>query len=138
MSNAVDDPDELHALAAVAMEHAMRSIQPKGPLLPFALIEGVSGRQLIRSIGDRLEDMVADTRLRLATEQKPARAVLAWDGYSGHTGRRMDTIFVEAYESGADGGILIAQPYQSAGIIKKRNEPVTQAAIVERGRPPLF
>jgi hypothetical protein len=50
----------------------------------------------------------------------------------------MDTIFVEGYESGSAGGILIAQPYQSTGFLKKRNEPVGQPGIVERGRPPLF
>ncbi|HEU4807135.1 MAG TPA: hypothetical protein VFT01_02650 [Homoserinimonas sp.] len=138
MSTTTDDPDELHALAALAMEHAFRSIQPRGPLWPFAFVEHEDGIKLIRAVGDRLEDMLAHTKRLVLEGPSPARAVLAWDGYSSHTGRRMDTIFVDAFEGGSNGGILIAQPYRSMGLVRKRNEPVGEPGIVERGRPPLF
>lgn len=137
MSNGIDDPNEFHALAALAMEHAFRSIQPRGPLMPFALTEDPSGRHLVRAVADRIEEMLEATRKLVIQSQEPARAVVAWDGFSSYTGRRMDAIFVEAYESGADGGILIVQPYESKGLLKKRNEPVGEAGILERGRPPL-
>jgi hypothetical protein len=138
MSNVIDDPDELHALAMIAMDHAFQSIQPRGPLMPFALTEGASGRKLIRAVSDRLEDMVARTRLLVSESDSPARAVVAWDGFSNQTGRRTDALFVEAYESGATGGILIAQPYESRGLLKKRNDRVGEPGVIERGRPPLF
>ncbi|TFB84765.1 hypothetical protein E3O44_14575 [Cryobacterium algoricola] len=138
MSNHTDDPDELHALAAVAMDHAFRSIQPRGPLMPFALVEDSSGTRLIRAVADRLEEMLAATRWLVFESQEPARAVVACDGFSNRTGRRMDAIFVEAYESGATGGILIVQPYETRGLLKKRNEAVGRPGVLERGRPPLF
>ena len=138
MSNGIDDPNELHALAAVAMEHAFLSIQPRGPLMPFALTEDPSGRQLVRAVADRLEEMLSATRWLVFESQGTARAVVAWDGYSSHTGRRMDAIFVEAYEGGAAGGILIVQPYESKGLLKKRNDRVGEPGVLERGRPPLF
>jgi len=47
-------------------------------------------------------------------------------------------VFVEGYERGAVGGIVVAQPYKTAGMFKKRIETVGQGAVVERGRPPLF
>ena len=138
MSNGIDDPTELHALAALAMDHAFRSIQPRGPLMPFALTEDPSGRQLVRAVADRLEEILEATRWLVFQGQGPDRAVVAWDGFSSHTGRRMDAIFVEAYESGAAGGILIVQPYESKGLLKKRNDPVGEPGVLERGRPPLF
>lgn len=138
MSSHSDDPAELHALAAVAMDHAFRSIQPRGPLMPFALTEESSGRRLIRVAADRLEVMLAATRRLVLESPESARAVVARDGFSHHSGRRMDAIFVEAYESGATGGILIVQSYESRGLLKKRNEPVGAPGVLERGRAPLF
>lgn len=138
MSSHADDPNELHALAAAAMDHAFRSIQPRGPLMPFALTDGSSGRRLVRAGADRIEEMLEATRWLVRESPESARAVVAWDGFSNHTGQRMDAIFVEAYESGATGGILIVQPYESRGMLKKRNEPVGEPGVLERGRPPLF
>lgn len=106
--------------------------------MPFALTEGPSGRQLVRAVADRLEEMLAATRRLVFDSQEPVRAVVAWDGFSRHAGRRMDAIFVEAYESGAAGGILIVQTYESKGLLKRRNDPVGEPGILERGRPPLF
>jgi hypothetical protein len=134
----VDDPDELHALAFVAMQHALGSIETSGPLVPFAITDGDDGRKFMRFMAERLEDMQAHGRQLLAENPPSERAALAWDGYIHHEGGRVDAIFIEAYESGAAGGILIAQPYQSKGLLRKRNEAVGQATIVERGRPPLF
>ena len=134
----VDDPDELHELAFVAMEHALSSIEHGGPLIPFAITEGDEGRKLLRFVADRLEEMQAHGRMQLAENPPSQRAVFAWDGYQTTAEGRFDAIFVEAYENGAAGGILISQRYRSKGVLKKRTEPVGQAGIVERGRPPLF
>jgi hypothetical protein len=57
---------------------------------------------------------------------------------STFTGRCLDTVFVEAYEAGAAGGILIAQSYRSVGLVKKRTEVVGQGGVIERGRPHSF
>jgi hypothetical protein len=112
--------------------------RPRGALLPFGFIESEAGRQAVRAIADRLEDMQAETRRLVAEGDRPARAVIVWDGYSDFTGRRLDTVFVEAYEAGAAGGILIAQSYRSVGLVKKRTEIVGQGGVIARGRPPLF
>ena len=134
----IDDPDELHALASIAMDHALSSLQPRGPLLPFAIVEDESGRKLIRAVGDRLEDMVKNTRFLITESPSPMRAAMVCDGYSTHTGSRMDTVFVEAFEGGAAGGIVVAQSYRSVGFVKKRIELVGRPGVVERGCPPLF
>lgn len=111
---AIDDPDELHALAMKAIAHALDSIPPRGPFWPFALVEDETGVQLVRVVGDRLEEMLAGVRERVASTS-PRRAVVTWDGFTTHTGRRLDAVVVEAYESGASGGIVIAQPYRGRG-----------------------
>ena len=35
-------------------------------------------------------------------------------------------------------GMLIVQPYESKGLLKKRNVPVGEPGVRERGRPPPF
>lgn len=138
MTATIDDPDDLHALASVAMGHAIDSLPPRGALMPFALVEGPNGRQLHRAVADRLEEMVAGARHIVATAGNLTRAVVVWDGYLTVEGRRTDAIFVEAYEGGAAGGILIGQPYGSTGLLKKKKVPLGGGGIVARDRPPLF
>lgn len=138
MTQPIDDPDDLHELAFVAMEHALSSIEHGGPLIPFTLTEGAEGRKLARFAGGKLEVMVVMARQALAQDASPSRAVLAWDGYLTSDGKRVDALFVEAYERGAQGGILIAQPYKTTGLLKKRTHPTGQVGVIERNRPPLF
>jgi hypothetical protein len=133
----VDDPDDLHALAATAFAHAIDSIPPRGAFLPFALIEDEKGVQLFRTIGDQLEVMLEGVRAHVAASS-PRRAVVAWDGFTTQTGPRLDAVLVDAYESGAAAGVLLGQPYQRTGLMKKRVEPVGAGAVILRGRAPLF
>ncbi len=138
MTAPLDDPDDLHALAAIAMGHAFDSLPPRGALMPFALVEGPHGRQLHRAVADRLEEMLARTREVVASAGDLTRAVVVYDGYMNLGGRRTDAIFVDAYEGGAAGGILIGQPYGTVGLLKKKRAPLGSGGIVARDRPPLF
>ena len=58
--------------------YPLRSIQPRGPLWPFALTERPSGRNLVCAVADRLEDMLADTLSLVFESEEPTRAV--WCG----------------------------------------------------------
>ncbi|MGV8884562.1 MAG: hypothetical protein ACOH1T_03100 [Microbacteriaceae bacterium] len=134
----IDDPDELHFLIFKAIDHALNSLEPGQPLLPFAFVETAEGVKLERAVADKLEEMIELTRQIVTGQSDASRAVIVWDGYSRVGGTRVDTVFIEGYERGAVGGILVTQPYKVAGMFKKRIELAGQGSVVERGRPPLF
>ncbi|GEN79803.1 DUF3806 domain-containing protein [Actinotalea fermentans] len=108
---AVEPSAEVRALAAFALEHAVRSVVPEGgPLVPFCMVESPDGRSLQRFVGE-LGESVARARDH-ARSSGAARAAVAWDGYLTVEGRRDDALFVEASDAG-QGSIVLAQRYAS-------------------------
>lgn len=125
---------ELANFALDALEHATNSVVPDGgPLIPFALLDGGTGRALRRFVSDRLEDGVEQARLFVREAPGTTIVAVAWDGYLTVDGRRTDAVFVEASETGRDSSAIFAQRYASAGLFRKRTKAVGNPALVGVG-----
>lgn len=124
--------EQVHQLAAFALEHAVRSIVPDGgPLIPFALVETADGRSLHRFVGE-LSEGVARAREHVRTSGG-LRVAVAWDGYLTVGGQRDDALFVEASEPG-EPSVLMARRYRET---PDGTEAIGEPLTVDRGSPLL-
>ena len=58
---------------------------------------------------------------------------LSWRRLSNpRTNKKWDAVLVEAGEQGGEFGVLLAQRYEKKGILKKRNHPVGNPALVSK------
>lgn len=109
-----DPSQELRALAMLALSHATASVVDSGgPLIPFTMLEGVTGGTRIeRFAGGPLEHCRDQALQRAAHDPEASRAVVAWDGYLTREGVRSDAVFVMAHERGEASSVVLAQRYR--------------------------
>jgi hypothetical protein len=113
-------PKQTAELAFFALDHAIASIQPHGPLIPFVLVEQEGKRTLHRCVADTLEAGLAQAK-QLAKSQLDAcdRLVIAFDGFVTSEGVRTDAIYVQVFERAAEQGVQLLQRYKPTGLLKK-------------------
>lgn len=113
--------EALTDLAFLALDHGIESIKDgSGPLIPFTITEPPpGGRNLQRHVSDTLEEAQTGAREALRRDTDAVRAALAYDGYITVDGERSDAIIVEAYERGQEHGVIYAQRYQPARLLRK-------------------
>jgi hypothetical protein len=111
-------------LAFFALDHAVASIQPRGPLIPFVMVELDGKRSLHRFIADTLEAGLAQAKsFAKAQLDSCERLVIAFDGFVTIEGVRTDAIYVDAFERAAVQGVRLFQRYKPTGLFKK-NKPI--------------
>lgn len=123
----------------MALDHAVESTIPAGgDLVPFALVERAGERSLHRFAADRLEEGHDQSRVFLRSADGLDRAVIAWEGLVTVEGVQHSALFVEAYETGEPTGLLFAQRYTTAGLLRKKRAVFGNPALVDAGRAPLY
>ena len=89
--------EALATLAFVALDHGIESVREGGPLIPFAIHEGLDGeRNLTRFVAEREKEGEARAREFARQNIADGRVAIAWDGYLTVDGDRADAILVEA------------------------------------------
>ena len=129
--------EALRRLLDDAAEVAVRLLDPRGPLLPFAMVEDADGRALARPMADTLENMLAEVRGDVAGRAGAQRAVVIWDGELEFSGRLRETLHFELHEAGSSGE-LFALPYRRVGLVRRRIRAEGRPVRIEGDRPPLI
>jgi hypothetical protein len=111
--------DEVADLAFFALDHAIDSVSAGEPLVPFAVVEDESGRDLTRFAAETLEEGQANAREHVRAARDAVRVAIAYDGYLTVEGERSDAVFVEAQERGRPLGVVLAQRYRPGGRLRK-------------------
>ncbi|WP_375399887.1 hypothetical protein [uncultured Amnibacterium sp.] len=65
-------------------------------------------------------------------------AVLAYEAWVHHNGRRVEGLTVEAYGSMAEFTIVLVQPFTWKGILKKSAVALRAPIVIKQAEPPLF
>lgn len=125
----------MNDLMYAALDHAVESIEESGPLIPFAMTINHDGHtNLNRFALEFLEQGLEAAHAFVHREKEILKAyAIAWDGFVTIEDKKWDCILVEAGETGTEDGVLLAQRYERKGLLKKKNLPVGNPALV--GRP---
>lgn len=126
---------ELNNLIFTTLDHAIVIIEDSSPLIPFLISRDHLGEQnLTRFSGELLEEQLKAAQKYVQKEKDNISAyAIAWDGFLNFEGKKWDSILVEAGDNIAKHGILLAQRYENQSLLKKKNKPVGNPALI--GRP---
>lgn len=133
MDSQEDVERKLNAITFLAIDHGMGSVSDGCcPMTAFAITEDEEGkRTLDRFITERIEQGVE--RAKQFVDEKRGtieRYAFAWDGFVTIEGRKWDAILVEAGDRFQDNGYLMCQRYDRKGLIRKKNVPVGNVALI--------
>src|SRR5947209_9844806 len=111
----IEPGPELGDLAFFALDHAIDSVRAGDPLIPFAVTEDDSGRDLRRFVADTMEEGQEQARHYARGASSALRVAIAYDGYLTVKGERSDAVLVEAQDHGARTAFVFAQRYRPGG-----------------------
>jgi hypothetical protein len=107
-----DAGEQLLELVFAGLDHGIESVRvSRGPLIPFVMTEGPSGRQIQRFAAERLENALEQAHEFYQTARHVSeRAILVYDGYTRVSDIREDAIFTMG-SGNNDRSFLFAQRY---------------------------
>jgi hypothetical protein len=105
--------EEIFDLVYAALDDGVASLSD-GTLLPFAMIEGPSGRRLARFVAEPYEEGVRRAGLAVAEQRDAHRVLIAYDGYVTLDGVRSDALVIEAHDRRRTHGVTFALRYRPA------------------------
>jgi hypothetical protein len=132
---------EFNDLMFNALDHGIASIKENAaPLIPFVLYQNRTGeRELRRFITETLEQGLAEARNHILSKNLNINAyAIVWDGYITIDNRKWDAILVEAGSSESEDGFLLAQRYETKGLLKKKNSPVGNPVQIGKPKSAIF
>lgn len=125
----------LNDITFMGIDHGIDSISDDAaPLIPFAITESAPGkRQLQRFLTDQLEQGLEDAKAHVdSLKGNIIRYAIAWDGFVALEGKKWDAIFVESGDTESESGHLMCQRYERKGLLKKKNVPYGNPALIEK------
>ena len=103
-------------LAGFFAAHGVWCVADGEALIPIYAYEDADGeRKMVRYVGERLEDGVAQARVRLSDNPDSARhAVLVHDGFLSLPSGRSDALILSVRDFAGDVALTLAVPYRNA------------------------
>jgi hypothetical protein len=130
--------EELLDLIFLALDHATKSvINTNGPLIPFAIIESISGERILArfTTGRNPDEARQDARSHVGKAADCTKYAIAADGTITENGQRVAVIMVEAGQRGEPHGFSFVQRFASSDKCRFA-QPVRNPGIVEQ--PPVL
>jgi len=133
MSDILDAPKPLMELVFWAMDYGVDNVRAGGPLVPFIVTVGETGRTLHRLALPRLEESVEKGRQMIGDlGPEVVRYAFVYDGFFTRPGgERLDAILVEGAERGQP-TYIFAQQYRPKRFLRPLRT-IGNAAFAGRG-----
>ena len=135
MTEQIDTSVEFNDFMFIALDHGVKSIEDgASPLMPFAMTKSAGGEQTLQRFATQTLEAGVEAAKEYVERQKSDISIYAivWDGFLTLNNKKWDAVLVEAGEQGGEFGVLLAQRYEKKGILKKRNHPVGNPALISK------
>lgn len=133
----------LSELTNQALRHGLASIEDaNGPLIPFTMLLDETNPDprerkltMTRHVADYLEEALQAAQSSVVPNSGNSMYAIAWDGFVTVDGRKWDAILVEAGESSAPEGVVLAQRYEikETGFFSKKRRNVAVGSALHAG-----
>ena len=132
MANINDQAPEFLDFMFEGLDHGIFSISDAGgPLTPFLITQTGDQKELKRFVTERLEDGITNAEIILTSmSDKPAYALIAFDGFINWENKKCDAIIVKAFDKTQDEGFQFYQRYVPKSDGSEGIEPIGNPGVL--------